>query len=54
MKMKPGDQNVVDNLHQRYGDKLKPYSDAHILARWWEFSSSDDFGNEDKFLEWLE
>lgn len=53
MEMTRGDQNVVFNIRFQYGEKVIRYTDEHIAKVWRVFSQSEDYPNEDKFLEWL-
>lgn len=52
-KLTAGDKNVVSNVRYKHSDKVKNYSDEHIAETWRHFSQSDEYPNEDKFLEWL-
>lgn len=51
--MTAGDRNVVNNIRYKHGDAVKTYPDEHIAKTWREFSGSDEYPDEDKFLEWL-
>ena len=54
-KMTVGDENVVKNLRFKHGDKVAQYSDIVLAVAWREFSGSDDYPDEEKFLKnWLD
>lgn len=52
--MRFGDDNIVRNIRFKYGDRVKDFSDVCIVEAWHVFSQSEDYGNDDKYLEWLE
>lgn len=47
------DRNVVDNIRFKYKDRVKDFSDVVIAEAWQVFSLSEDYGDDDKYLEWL-
>lgn len=46
-----GDKQVVANLRFKHGQKVAHVTDAKLAYNWRMFSSSDDFPDEDKFVE---
>jgi len=48
------DANVVSNIRFKYKDRVKDYTDICIAEAWQVFSQSEDYGDDDKFLEWLD
>ena len=53
MTLSQGDKNVVDNIRFKHGEAVADYPDAYIASTWRMFSQSEDYPNDDKFLEWL-
>lgn len=53
MNLSQGDKNVVYNIRYKHGEKVRQYSDEHIAKVWRLFSGSEDYPNEEAFLEWL-
>jgi hypothetical protein len=53
--MRAGDQNVIENLRQKFKDEIAHLTDDALINEYNEFSMSDMHGDNDKrFLEWLE
>jgi len=48
--MNTGDKNIIDNLRNKYGDKLSNVTDADLLHRFEDWNLSDK--SEDALL-WL-
>lgn len=53
MKLTSGDVNVVSNVRFKHKTQVASYSDEHIAKTWRDFSQSEDYPDEEKFLEWL-
>lgn len=53
MHLSTRDKSVVYNIRHKHGKTVEAYTDEHIAKTWREFSQSDEYPDEDKFLEWL-
>lgn len=51
--LKHGDQNVIDNIRFKFKDQVTKYSDLLIAEVWRDFSLSEDYPDDDKYLSWL-
>jgi hypothetical protein len=53
-RLSEGDKGIVYNIRFKHKDAVAQYSDELIAYTWREFSSSEEYPDEDKFLEWLQ
>lgn len=53
MTLSTGDQNIVSNIRLRHKERVTQYSDEHIARVWRDFSLSDEYPDDEAFLEWL-
>lgn len=51
--LSPASKNVVDNLRRTQGSALAPYADWQVDYAHRNWSSSEDFPNEDLIVEWI-
>jgi hypothetical protein len=52
-EMTHSDAQVVYNLRHKFKDRIKTHSDSDIAESWREFSGSEDYPDEEKYLDWL-
>jgi hypothetical protein len=54
MPLSTGDQQIVSNIRHKFGARVARYSDYHIATTFNAFSGSEDYNDEEKFVEdWL-
>lgn len=53
-KWRDGDQNVINNIRERWPKETAAFTDIQLAELYREFSLSEDHGNNDEKLpEWL-
>lgn len=48
-------KQIITNLRQKYGDNvLAKYTDLQLYMTWSNWSMSEDYGNDESLLVWLQ